>query len=66
MRSHIKGILADFPEVDTVFIDAGIQNHYMIFQPPKNAVSEVIRNVIAPNLIAQSLSHIFSPWSGLA
>lgn len=58
LQSHVKGILADFPNLDTVFINAGIQNHYTILQPPDTAevVREVTTNLIAPNLIAQSFA----------
>ena len=58
LQSHVRSILADFPKLDTVFINAGIQNHYMIFQPPNNeeVIREVTTNLIAPNLIAQSFA----------
>jgi len=58
LQGHVETILSAFPTLDTVFINAGIQNHYMILQPPKteDVVGEVTTNLIAPSLIAQSFA----------
>ncbi|XP_044721525.1 short chain dehydrogenase domain-containing protein [Hirsutella rhossiliensis] len=64
LQSEAKNILADFPKLDTVFINAGIQNHYMMFQePPKNeeVIRELTTNLTAPILVAHSFaSHLFA------
>lgn len=36
LQSNVKSILADFAKLGTVFINAGIQNQYMLFQPPND------------------------------
>ncbi|CRG92716.1 hypothetical protein PISL3812_09782 [Talaromyces islandicus] len=59
LHNHVKGILTDFPKLDTVFINAGIQNHYLLFeQAPNNdeVVQEITTNLTAPNLVAQSFA----------
>jgi uncharacterized oxidoreductase len=58
LQSNVKSILANLPKFDTVFINAGIQNHYMLFKPPndKEVIGEITTNLTAPNLIAQSFA----------
>ena len=58
LQIHVKNVLADFPKLDTVFINAGIQQHYMLFQPPneKEIINEINTNFTAPNLIAQAFA----------
>jgi uncharacterized oxidoreductase len=58
LQSNVQSILANFPKLDTVFINAGVQNHYMLFQPPndKEVIDEITTNLTAPNLIAQSFA----------
>ncbi|KAL9004069.1 MAG: hypothetical protein Q9188_003104 [Gyalolechia gomerana] len=64
LQSEVKSILTDFPKLDTVFINAGVQNHYMLFQQLPNeteVVSEVTTNLMAPILIAHSFaSHLLA------
>jgi uncharacterized oxidoreductase len=64
LQSNVKSILADFPKLDTVFINAGIQNHYMLFEQlpnEKEVVNEITTNLAAPNLVAHSFaSHLLS------
>jgi uncharacterized oxidoreductase len=58
LQSNVKSILSDFPKLDTVFINAGIQNHYLLFQAPneQQVINEITTNLTAPNLIAQSFA----------
>lgn len=58
LQNNVKSILANFPKLDTVFINAGIQHHYMLFQPPNDqeVIGEITTNLTAPNLIAQSFA----------
>ncbi|KAK3291712.1 short chain dehydrogenase reductase [Chaetomium fimeti] len=63
LQSEVKRILTAFPKLDTVFINAGTQSYYDIFQQP-TADAEVIRelttNLTAPILISQAFaSHLF-------
>ena len=64
LQSQVQRILTDFPKLDTVFINAGIQNHYMIFQQPpddKEVVRELTTNLTAPILVAHSFaSHLLT------
>ncbi|KAJ4305634.1 hypothetical protein N0V90_001165 [Kalmusia sp. IMI 367209] len=61
---HVKNILADFPDLDSVYVNAGIQNYYEIFkQPPTDAevIKELTTNLTAPILVAQSFAaHLLS------
>lgn len=57
VQYQVKSILTDFPNLDTVFINAGIQNHYDAFrQPPNEAevIRELTTNLSAPILVAQA------------
>ncbi|KAB8291227.1 hypothetical protein EYC80_009914 [Monilinia laxa] len=59
LPNHVKSILVDFPKLDSVYINAGIQNHYLLFQqPPNNAevINEITTNLTAPMLVAQSFA----------
>lgn len=52
----MQGILADFPNLDSVYINAGIQNHHMIFEEPtnqKDVIREMTTNLLSPVLVAQ-------------
>lgn len=63
LQNHVKDILAKFPKLDTVFINAGIQNYYNILQPLSNeeVINEITINLIAPNLISQSFApHLYA------
>lgn len=64
LQSEVKSILTDFPKLDTVLINAGIQNHYMLFQQPPNdkeVISEMTTNLTAPILVAHSFaSHLLT------
>lgn len=64
LQSEVKGILADFPKLDTVFVNAGIQNYYEIFrQPPDDdeVIRELTTNLTAPILVAQAFaSHLLT------
>ncbi|KAJ8123123.1 hypothetical protein ONZ43_g848 [Nemania bipapillata] len=54
--TEVQGILTDFPKLDSVYINAGIQNHHMIFTHPlnqKDIVEEMTTNLLAPVLISQ-------------
>jgi uncharacterized oxidoreductase len=55
LQNNVKAILSEFPKLDSVFINAGIQNHYSLFQSPdqEQVVNEITTNLTAPNLIAQ-------------
>ncbi|KAI9690326.1 MAG: putative secondary metabolism biosynthetic enzyme [Bathelium mastoideum] len=56
LQSEVKSILTDFPKLDSVIVNAGIQNHYMLFQTPpnvKDVISEITTNLTAPILVAQ-------------
>ncbi|KAK4172805.1 putative dehydrogenase [Triangularia setosa] len=65
-RIALNNIVRDFPQLDTVFVNAGIQHHYDIFQnPPPNlaqqAIQELTTNLMAPILVAQAFaSHLLS------
>ncbi|KAL8780235.1 MAG: hypothetical protein Q9213_006557 [Squamulea squamosa] len=59
IQSEVKGILNDFPKLDTVFINAGVQSHYMLFQQPPNGtevLSEVATNLMAPILVTHAFA----------
>jgi uncharacterized oxidoreductase len=64
IQNHVKSILADYPKLDTVFINAGIQNHCLLFQEAPNTdevVREITTNLTAPTLVAQSFApHLLS------
>ncbi|KAK4671966.1 putative secondary metabolism biosynthetic enzyme [Podospora pseudoanserina] len=66
LQPQVDGILRHFPKLDTVFVNAGIQNHYDIFQnPPPNlaqeAIQELTTNLVAPILVAQAFAtHLLS------
>ncbi|KAI0133391.1 short chain dehydrogenase reductase [Hypoxylon sp. NC0597] len=59
LRSEVNSILSDYPKLDTVFINAGIQTHYNMFQQPPaemEVMREITINLTAPILIAQSFA----------
>ncbi|EFX02592.1 short chain dehydrogenase reductase [Grosmannia clavigera kw1407] len=62
IHREIHTILAEYPLLDSVYINAGIQNYYEIFkQPPADAdvVQELTTNLTAPILVAQAFaSHL--------
>lgn len=64
MQSQVKSILADFPKLDTVFINAAVQNHYLMFEQPPNEkefIEEMSTNLTAPILVAHSFaSHLLA------
>jgi short-subunit dehydrogenase involved in D-alanine esterification of teichoic acids len=60
LQSQVASILTDFPMLDTVFINAGIQNHYMMLkQTPnvKEVIQEMTTNLTAPILVAHYFAH---------
>lgn len=71
MRDEVTSMLLAHPDLDTVFVNAGVQNHYDIFtshqhQPPPHEVPmidqssiihELTTNLTAPILLA----HYFAP-----
>ncbi|KAL6854826.1 putative secondary metabolism biosynthetic enzyme [Amphichorda felina] len=59
LQTQVKSILSDFPKLDSVFINAGVQNHYMMFQEPldqKEVIRELNTNLTAPILAAHSFA----------
>jgi len=53
----VRSILKDFPNLDMVFINRGIQKCYSLFDPATQASSEQIihkitTNFTAPNILA--------------
>jgi short-subunit dehydrogenase involved in D-alanine esterification of teichoic acids len=59
LHSEVKSILTHFPKLDTVFINAGVQNYYEIFQQPpddKEVIRELTTNLTAPILVAQAFA----------
>ncbi|KAK0726273.1 short chain dehydrogenase reductase [Apiosordaria backusii] len=66
LQSEADSILRDFPKLDTVFVNAGIQHHYDIFQNPppdlaQQAIQELTTNLTAPILVAQAFAaHLLS------
>ena len=64
LQNKVKSILSDFPNLDTVLINAGVQNHYMLFQQSpdnKEVISEMTTNLTAPILVAHSFaSHLLA------
>ncbi|GAB1311026.1 Oxidoreductase DltE [Madurella fahalii] len=64
LQTEVKAILAGFPKLDTVFVNAGIQNYYNIFEQPADD-NEIIReltvDLTAPVLVAQAFaSHLLT------
>jgi short-subunit dehydrogenase involved in D-alanine esterification of teichoic acids len=61
LQTFVAQIITDFPTLDTVFINAGIQKSYNIFDPstisPDSIIKEITTNLTAPNLLAQ----LFAP-----
>ncbi|KAI1773025.1 short chain dehydrogenase reductase, partial [Hypoxylon cercidicola] len=64
LQSEVNRILTDFPNLDTVFVNAGIQNHYLLFHQPPNQdeiLREITTNLTAPILLAHSFaSHLLA------
>ncbi|KAJ5883735.1 oxidoreductase DltE [Penicillium subrubescens] len=61
LGTQVQRILTDFPTLDTVFVNAGIQSHYQLFQdpPPDHAdvLAELMTNLAAPILVAHAFAH---------
>ncbi|KAI1747608.1 NAD(P)-binding protein [Xylaria castorea] len=57
----VTQILKDFPTLDTVFINGGIQKYYDLFNPATTSADQIIHeitvNLTAPNLLAR----LFAP-----
>ncbi|KAF1978307.1 NAD(P)-binding protein [Bimuria novae-zelandiae CBS 107.79] len=65
LPTHAAGILKDFPNLDAVLINAGIQKSFSFFDPTSIAPGEVERemaaNLIAPTLLVQAFApHLLS------
>lgn len=64
LQGEVQSILTDFPKLDTVFVNAGVQNYYEIFQQPpdhKEVIQELTTNLTAPILVAQIFaSHLLT------
>lgn len=64
VQDEVRGILADFPTLDTVFVNAGIQNYYNIFEQPaddREIIRELTVDLTAPVLVAQAFaSHLLT------
>ncbi|KAL5403552.1 hypothetical protein PMIN06_008470 [Paraphaeosphaeria minitans] len=65
LQSHVTGILNDFPNLDTVLINAGIQKSFSFFDPSSIAAGEIEReiatNLTAPTLLVQAFApHLLS------
>ncbi|OAG07891.1 NAD(P)-binding protein [Paraphaeosphaeria sporulosa] len=65
LQSHVAGILKDFPSLDTVLINAGIQKSFSFFDPSSIAAGEIEReiaaNLTAPTLLVQAFApHLLS------
>lgn len=59
LQIQIKLILNSYPNLDSVFINAGVQNHYDIFQQPypdEEIVKELTTNLTAPILLSQGFA----------
>jgi short-subunit dehydrogenase involved in D-alanine esterification of teichoic acids len=59
LKANVQSILADFPNLDTVFVNAGIQNHYNVFyggQAEKEVIGEINTNLTAPILLAEAFA----------
>lgn len=61
LQDHVTAILSTYPDLDTVFLNAGIQKSFSFFNPTKST-SEDIRLEIECNLTAPILlSRLFVP-----
>ncbi|KAJ8121686.1 hypothetical protein ONZ43_g1926 [Nemania bipapillata] len=64
LPSNVEKILKDFPNLDTVFINAGIQKSFSLFDASQTRaisntiVHEITTNLTAPNLLV----HLFAPY----
>ncbi|KAK5994067.1 putative oxidoreductase DltE [Cladobotryum mycophilum] len=59
LQNHVKGILTDYPKLDSVFINGAIQNYYQMFEQPPDAkeiTRELTTNLTAPILIAHTFT----------
>jgi short-subunit dehydrogenase involved in D-alanine esterification of teichoic acids len=59
LKANVQSILADFPNLDTVFVNAGIQNHYNVFyggQAENEDIGEINTNLTAPILLAENFA----------
>ncbi|KAI1423778.1 NAD(P)-binding protein [Xylaria sp. FL1777] len=62
LPSTVAQVLQDFPELDTVYISAGIQKSYNLFDPLTTASAEKIVHEITTNLTAPNiLTQLFAP-----
>ncbi|KAI8965478.1 NAD(P)-binding protein [Daldinia sp. FL1419] len=64
LASNVNGILKDFPSLDSVIINAGIQKSYNLFDPstssPEAMINEVNTNLTAPSLLVRLFApHLF-------
>ncbi|KAI0382389.1 NAD(P)-binding protein [Hypomontagnella monticulosa] len=61
LPGHVSAILKDYPKLDTVYVNAGIQQCYNIFDNSsitnEKVAAEVAINLTAPNLLA----NLFAP-----
>ncbi|KAJ4305085.1 hypothetical protein N0V90_000615 [Kalmusia sp. IMI 367209] len=65
LQTHTTSILKDFPNLDTVLINAGIQKSFSYFNPSSIAPGEIEReiavNLTAPTLLVQAFApHLLS------
>ncbi|KAL8746437.1 MAG: hypothetical protein Q9190_001534 [Brigantiaea leucoxantha] len=59
LQSQVQSILADFPNLDTVFINAAVQTQYDLFSSSPSAtevVREITTNLTAPILVTHSFA----------
>ncbi|KAL9633238.1 MAG: hypothetical protein Q9204_003479 [Flavoplaca sp. TL-2023a] len=62
LQSHVTSILQEWPDLDTLFLNAAIQSHYNIFTSSPAAPSlsgmmaEFTTNLVAPILVAQAFA----------
>ncbi|KAJ8130859.1 hypothetical protein O1611_g2769 [Lasiodiplodia mahajangana] len=56
LNNEVQSILTGFPNLDSVYINAAIQNHHIIFEQrpdQRDVVQEMTTNLLAPVLVAQ-------------
>ncbi|KAL8883362.1 MAG: hypothetical protein Q9192_007216 [Flavoplaca navasiana] len=62
LQNHVTSILQQWPDLDTVFLNAAIQSHYNIFTSspdapsPSATMAELNTNLVAPILVAQAFA----------
>ncbi|KAH7382522.1 hypothetical protein DE146DRAFT_623361 [Phaeosphaeria sp. MPI-PUGE-AT-0046c] len=61
LKANVTGLLNDFPDIDTVILNAGIQKSFNLYDPssitPGEIAREIETNLTAPVLLA----HMFAP-----